>query len=150
MPPTPFPAGKTIKELGIDTTRKFVVVDNESGFAVGTVLSYLEESTKPFLYRFMMKGQLECCSYLHWLAYYEPTEQEEWEPKVYDIVGVNLEVLKVQGKRVLARVPGALELEYRMWLNQDTITLISRPPAPRKVTMAEVNEKFGETVIIEG
>ena len=86
-----------------------------------------------------------CTFQLIELAYYEPTEQEVWEPKEKDLVNLKGAVVQVKPNGSLTVSVGGYNLAF---LPKD-VEFFSRP-APRKVTMAEVCERFGETVIIEG
>ena len=150
MPPTPFPAGKTIKELGIDTTRKFVVVkpDGESiknGLKVGDIGRLPNESSKNSsivcLY-VIESGQHHYC-YISELAYYEPTKLDAWEPKEGDLVAVKGQIIAVNKDRSVHVSIG----DGRMFsVPPQTLSLVSRPT--RKVTMKEVEQAMGGPVEI--
>ena len=79
------------------------------------------------------------------LAYYEPTEQEEWKPKVGDEVAIKGDIVQITkagsihistGDRIIYSVP------------PQALKFLSRPPAPRKVTMKDVEAAMGGPVEI--
>lgn len=69
--PQPFEPDKTIKELGIDPTRKFIVVRNAGGFNKGDILNLREDddSYNPFFVRVSDHYEYPC--HFDKLAYYE-------------------------------------------------------------------------------
>ena len=77
-----FPAGKTAEELGIDTSKKFVVVNknNKSGFSIGDVLKfdrqdgYEEHNPKVYLFRHENSGLRQLIGLEH-LAYLEEEDE---------------------------------------------------------------------------
>lgn len=77
-----FPAGKTAKELGLDTSRKFVVVNknNKSGFSIGDVLKfdrqdgYEEYHPKVYLFRHENSDLRQLIGLEH-LAYLEEEDE---------------------------------------------------------------------------
>jgi len=82
---TPFERGKTIKELGIDITRKFVVVEGYSVFySKGDilVLDRDDDSSSPWFKNISNNDKVLACS-LHFLVYYNdqsiPELLETWD-----------------------------------------------------------------------
>lgn len=154
--PTPFPPNKTIKELGIDTTREFVVVSKSSGHLlnVGDILKFCvdDNTTKPFFMR--ESDGMTAWIALSDLAYAdEPTEKKEpYVPRVGDRIqiegvvnGVSYSddfIIIFDGDKFPCITPKEVV---------ERAILISR--APRILTKSEaeklLKEKLGEDVTIE-
>ena len=185
----PFEPNKTAEELGIDKTRKFVVVEREKGSSVGifedgeiihftghgctalfkndhgneeemrwSELAYAEENAIcGFLLSVSEYGKQERCGNgsdcpIH--------VQKPYVPRVGDRVSAEGEIVGMmyasgEGREYESFVvrfdesePGYKRQHCRFY-KQGSLKLLSRKP-PRKVTMEEVREKFGEDVEIVG
>lgn len=160
--PTPFEAGKTSEQLGIDTSRKFVVVnpvDQEGGFKEkGEILSCMRDSYET------ISGCMEFESvksrktgFMYWseLAYADDEPKPEaYEPRVGDRVSCEGEVLGVHiespenGTITRLKIKGCLDGTYVL---AENLSLLSRKT--RTLTKAEaealLTEKLGESVEIE-
>lgn len=157
MNKTPFEAGKTAKELGIDTSKKFLVVREAFGipFKVGDIiiLDIDDNSSCP---RFVFVDNQLDFWYFKWsdLAYAE--EQEAYKPMVGDRVqmeGCIRSVSVTPGLWFSVVFNGAPD-EDRCVFEDDEIKhvkLLSRKT--RTLTKAEaeamLTEKLGESVVIE-
>ena len=149
-----FPAGKTAKELNLDTSRKFVVVEaGHQRFDVGTVLHFLacEESMCPI---FVADDETKHARPigLSYLAYLEEEDDEEVKKEYVPRVGdkVRLEG-KISETHDLNFCTVEVQEKYGLVLKASSLTLISR--APRTLTKAEaeklLSEKLGEDVVVE-
>lgn len=168
---TPFEAGKTAQELGIDTSRKFVVVNDgwaqphpyagHNTFRNGDLLAFLywfsiDEGTARF--KRDSDGAEDCCLWSR-LAYAddvaEPVRVEEaYEPRVGDRVSLEGDVVEIEeGRRVIVKLqPDAGEIYvYPKDVENGVLKLLSRKT--RTLTKAEaetlLTEKLGESVRIE-
>lgn len=156
----PFEPNKTAEELGIDKTRKFVVVSGNANlyFIKGSILIFLHDNGPEGKLAFFQRISDGFCEYAAWsdLAYAEEEGPEPYVPRVGDRVSLEGYVVDC--------FDGPEKPWFRMRLGKngclDSIVisgehvgkytkLISRK-SPRKVTMEEVREKFGEDVEIVG
>lgn len=165
-----FPAGKTAKELGIDTSRKFVVVVGDNTFNEGDVLVSIDSFFPCF--KRLSDGKKAAC-FPSQLAYLE--EEDENEKRWIDgqskggngwaISGLNKPYEprlgdKVRKDGVITGVCGnggcavGFSDDTEVWFGPketSDLTLISR--ASRTLTKAEaekmLSEKLGEEVSIE-
>jgi len=152
MPLTPFEAGKTAEELGIDLTRKFVMVRSKDfAFKEGTVLHCINHSgdTRGSNYWFT-DGM--CARVLDWseLAYASEQEQttEGYEPKEGDHISLELEVVHISDEGFITlRASDGDENLFRYGVVRKA-KLLSRK-SPRKVSLREIKEHFGQDIIIE-
>lgn len=69
-----FPEGKTITELGIDTTRKSIVVNDVGIFNKGDILALLKDDNSNAPYFKRISDGMESYCHLYRLAYYEPNK----------------------------------------------------------------------------
>ena len=156
--PTPFEAGNTAKELGIDTSRKFVVVkDGHSLFQPGTVLTCLERERDDMMALFSDGCNRVYSVCWHRLAYafvHAHEEPEPYEPRVGDRVALEGEVVEVEegGRLTVKLLPSAGEIYlYPIDVANGVLKLLSRKA--RKLTKEEaerlLSEKLSEQVMIE-
>lgn len=162
--PTPFEAGKTAKELGIDTSRKFVVVSNGKGeiFRTGDIVKM--SGSAPFAIEpgatFQNKQGDKEIMFWRELAYADDVadpvhEEEAYQPRVGDRVSLEAEIVSVYAT-------DRPRCDVKLLL--PNITLITVPVedlarakllfrAPRTLTKSEaealLTEKLGESVRIE-
>ena len=152
---TPFPPNKTIKELGIDPSRKFiVVVDEYYEFKKDDILILEtdDDSVCPFFKR-LSDGRIVWCN-LSRLAY-----AEEHEVKVGDrflVVHLTFEVdsLHNGGFMAVRLIPWEgnknnliKQANHGVLFSLEEAHLLHwLPRTKRKVTQAQVNERFGEEV----
>ena len=137
-----FPARKTAKELGIDTSRKFVVVEGNEVFDEGDIL-VLEEDDNTIRPNFKRVSDSETSFLtLSYLAYLE--EEEEYVPRAGDKVRLEGEIV-IDQCGTWIKCPLRNNGEHNSWLIQDipaSLTLISR--APRTLTKAEATKLLEE------
>jgi len=75
-----FEGGKNAKELGIDTSRKFIVMDSNGWFIKGEILTFEHDDVNP--YPLFTNGISEWCVPWSRLAYYdEPTAELHNKPQ---------------------------------------------------------------------
>ena len=160
-----FPAGKTITELGLDLSRKFVVVVGDNTFNEGDVLvsidsflpcfkrlsdgkkaacfpsqlAYLEEEDEKIEYTVDPEKDVDTTDFLSGMNYIPRLgDKVRLEGKIRKIHAFNFCTVEVQEK-------------YELTLKTSSLTLISR--APRTLTKAEaekmLSEKLGEEITIE-
>lgn len=146
-----FEAGKSAKELGIDTTRKFVVVKNMTHhlFEIGETLFY-DRGNEDYEYAYFINegSESHLCSWENLAYYEEPTQEPEvYVPKVGDVVQLEATIKSV-------REDGCSYMTFK-GQNRDTagivlepdelahIKLISRKPK-LKLTMEQLREKVGD------
>ena len=151
MPPTPFPAGKTIKELGISTDRRFVIANPtsqhlEQGMEIGDTgfIGWCSQHASIVPFRLDKKTGSTTEVFLSELAYYEPTDPEAWKPKVGDVVsiqGVVLDVSNGSPKKVNVKLEGGEDVLHSY--DSLNFTFLSRPTPPRKVTRKEIEQALG-------
>lgn len=166
-----FPAGKTAEELGIDTSKKFVVVNknNKSEFSIGDVLKfdrqdgYEEHNPKVYLFRHENSGLRQLIGLEH-LAYLEEDDENEkrwidgqskggngwaisglnkpYEPRLGDKVRKDGVITSVCGNGGCAV---GFSDDTEVWFDPketSDLTLISR--APRTLTKAEAEKMLSE------
>lgn len=152
--PTPFEAGKTARELGIDTSRKFAVVSNGKGeiFRTGDIVKL--SGSAPFAVEpgatFQNKQGDEETMFWRELAYADDeAKPEPYQPRVGDRVSVEVTVVELESEIVWLRGHGVLMGVDRSEVS--CLTLLSRKT--RTLTKAEaealLTEKLGEQIIIE-
>lgn len=154
-----FPAGKTITELGIDTSRKFVVVKSFGPFVEEDVitiacdeydampivrrihdgmsnwmpldnLAYLEEEDEKIEYTVDPEKDVDTTDFLSGMNYVPRVgDKVRLEGKIRKIHAFNLCTIEVQEK-------------YELTLKTSSLTLISRPP--RTITKAEAEKMLSE------
>lgn len=152
--PTPFPPYRTIKELGIDTARKFIVLPEEDAFNPGDILVLEnDDNTRQPEFKRISDGETNFIA-LDRLAYADEQEEkkEPYVPRVGDRVSLEGEVTKVYpGARARIVFKGANNGIVMHELEVKNATLLSR--APRTLTKYEaeklLKEKLGEDVTIE-
>jgi hypothetical protein len=119
----PFAPNKTIKELGIDVNRKFVVVDNGNPFSKGEILTLSRDDNTDIPF-FKDREGWERCIALCFLAYADKTLRDvEIGDKVVTPYGDEVEVMDVGIKGLLYKgcVMGSIhymnfsEAEARGW-----------------------------------
>lgn len=174
---TPFEAGKTAKELGIDTTRRFVLTKDIEKYHKGLMFTVKDaDPEKGYATFFCLSRDPFETFLIDWknLAYAPQSDvspekhalreaidplqvatgttvsppTEEYKPQVGDIV-------RLEGKVSEIDEDGSFSVEIAgrygtRWQKDDYkkhITLISRK-AKRRVTLEEVKAKFGEDVEI--
>lgn len=153
--PTPFPAGKTFRELGLDQNRVFVVMDNEdkgeNDFKVGDLVKIIrveidKEYSVPTCKR--LSDGAERYMYLHELAYADSPEQP-YIPRVGDRVSLEGEIKEIDsdGYIIFRSSPSGVCIGILKGAKGD-LKLLSRK-SPRRVSQQEVNAAFGEEVIVE-
>ena len=156
---TPFEAGKSAKDLNIDLTRKFVIVKAEfNPSIVGKKVNFVRYA-RPMELNVFREENSEHELFLRWdeLAYAdEPTPEvkEEYLPLIddkFELIGV------VRGVEYLPS-----EINYKVTFDDSGFEhslstkilglgrLLSRPTLPRKVTMKQIKEHFGENIEIVG
>lgn len=153
--PIPFPPGKTIKELGIDTTRKFVVVKgDEEPYSEGDilVLEYDDNSCSPKFKR--LSDNLGAFEILSNLAYAdEPEEKKEpYVPRVGDRVSVEGTVTSVHDIAFCVSLDGCVKEQVTLGnFALRSTKLLSRTSRTLTKSEAEalLKEKLGEDVTIE-
>lgn len=143
---TPFEAGKSAKELGIDVTKTFVLLDDfKSGthHPIGSRLELTEKYNPESHYAYFTDGNLTQTVYWSELAYYEP--KEEYVPQVGDRVSVEGEVTYLSDGRKICqvRVNGFL-----IAFTFSQLTLLSRPTPKKSMTLAEIEAALGYRVNI--
>jgi len=74
-----FPAGKTIKEIGIDTSRKFVVVMSDNAFYAGDILVSINSELPVF--KRLSDGKEDAC-FPSQLAYLDEEDDEDYHKNV--------------------------------------------------------------------
>lgn len=149
-----FEAGKTITELGIDTTRKFVVVNWEYPFYEWDVLTLIDDdgSDSP---EFRDQGWTFGYINLDRIAYYEEELKEGDE--VYASYVSEEEALEIKIKRILLRKCSdwyvCVELrnqeDYKKWKVFTTEYWKYAVPVPKEqpikeYTIEQLQEKLGE------
>jgi len=154
MPPTPFEAGKSAKELGIDISRAFICVE-DGNFKIGSILKIDNDdgSIDPwFIDEYGHMG------FMDWknLAYYEPTPKvkEEYAPQVGDRVSLEGEIKHVfPGNESVNILFKGGHMEYQMHKNDGELsnfTLLSRPTPKREMTLKQIEDELGfEVKIVE-
>lgn len=150
--PTPFPPHKTIKELGIDVTRKFVVVDDKPiDFKSGDILTLVRDDndTTPYFCRESDKQNAYC--HLSRLAYADEPETP-YVPRVGDRVSLEGVVKKIDSEDLInVDISGTFTWYDKNELEKANVKLLSR--APRTLTRSEaealLKEKLGEDVTIK-
>ena len=151
---TPFEAGKTAKELGIDTSRKFVVVEEDYKIPLkkGDVLM-LEEDDGSLCPRFRAMDDTDYW-YFDWsrLAYADDVaEPEAYKPRVGDRVSLEGEITESNGDDIFIRLDGGYGVRMYTQKEHTRLKLLSRKT--RTLTRAEaealLTEKLGESVRIE-
>lgn len=153
--PTPFPPNKTIKELGVDTTRTFVATNDLGAIVKGDkfVLEQDDDTPSPYFFRVRSDGTIsgvQVTVNLRYLAYADDEPQEEYVPKVGDTVSLTGVITGVDPchKSIFSvKFEGSSEPCVLEDDEYEHVKLLSRKQ-PRRVTLAEVREKFGEDVEI--
>jgi len=155
-----FPAGKTLKELNLDTSRKFVVAvkDGHHTFDVGDILEFAYDYSDYWAsfirVRDGKRGGIHH-SHLAYLDEEDDVEKKEYVPRVGDRVSVEAVVksIDVDDNSFMLDFPISVVHAWAWWpvKDADNLTLISR--ASRTLTKAEaekmLSEKLGEEVSIE-
>lgn len=156
--PTPFEAGKNARELGIDTSKKFVIIstdkgDRNRGLKAGDIVTLRGDdgSCAPF---FLDKNGETCCLYWSQLAYAdEPEVKEEYVPMVGDRVSLEGEIVSVEDgpNTAIKFVCGSIDMLCLMPSKvMKRATLLSRPTPKREMTLKQIEEKLGfEIKIVE-
>lgn len=161
--PKPFEAGKTAKELGIDTSRKFVVVKGgHSLFQPGTVLTCLERERDDMMALFSDGCDRVYSVCWHRLAYafvHAHEEPEPYVPKVGDRVVLEAIVTESFHEHPLfADQVVTIQFQEEATYHVEKDVFYSANPKPlsretRKLTKEEaerlLSEKLGESVTIE-
>ena len=154
--PTPFEANKTAKELGIDTTRRFIVLEDSIGnFKKGDILTlkYDDNSWAPWFYSNRYPQGESHVSKWDLLAYADEPEpsKELYEPRVGDRVSLEGEIIIVDQAGIRVVFDGSHNSLFTASEKIKHITLLSRKQ-PRTLTKPEaealLKEKLGEEVLI--
>jgi len=168
-----FPAGKTAEELGIDTSKKFVVVNknNKSEFSIGDVLKfdrqdgYEEHNPKVYLFRHENSGLRQLIG-LERLAYLEEEDEKieytvdpekdvdttdflsgmNYIPRVGDRVYVEAIVEKIDKDDETLRldIPSSISHAWAWWPLAHAGKLTLISRAPRTLTKAEAEKMLSE------
>lgn len=155
--PTPFEAGKNARELGIDTSRKFVIVstdegDRNRGLKVGDIVTLRGDdgSCAPF---FLDKNGESRCLLWSQLAYAdEPEAKEEYVPMVGDRISLEGVVATHNHPNGGAWVDFHKDVDNVFLIGSimKNATLLSRPTPKREMTLKQIEEKLGfEIKIVE-
>mgnify|MGYP003554998805 CR=1 FL=1 len=142
MTPKPFEAGKNAKELGIDVTRSFIIVDAfdwmiNDGFPNGTIVKLRKDDGSKWPYFFKENGEQTCVGWDQ-LAYADEPAPEPYKPCVGDRVSVKGHVVDISEEWQTCQV----EINgFITAFSYPQIALLSR--SPRKVTRAEVEKLLG-------
>ena len=156
--PTPFPPNKSAEELGIDLKRKFVVTYPGSGSFDEEVIfveKYVPDTTVAYFYKLLRHERIMLS--WSWLAYADEPETEAYVPQVGDKIAIQVgDKIAIRGEVVQIENGGLIHVKVPEWknvwvINPERISafkLLFRPKPKRKVTQAEINERFGEEVEI--
>lgn len=149
-----FEAGKTITELWINTTRKFVVVKSEGVFNEGDILELIMDDNT-YSPQFRNQNWVESYKYLKNLAYYEEEMQEGDEVYVSDIS--EKRAIERKDKIILLRkcsdgyvcIESDYEEDYKKWGMFETEMWKYAVPVPKEqpikeYTIEQLQEKLGE------
>ena len=151
--PIPFEAGKNAKELGIDTSRTFVVLnENGSPFEFGEIVAIaIDDDTEIPRFESTKTGAKGDCFWSR-LAYADETEP--YQPRIGDRVSLEGEVMEVEegGRLTVHLLPSAGELYvYPIDVANGVLKLLSRKT--RRLTKEEAErllcEKLNEQITIE-
>jgi hypothetical protein len=157
-----FEPNKNIKELGIDITRKFVVVE-KGNFEVGDILKLeRDDNSKIPYFKRLKDGEITCCS-IDKLAY-APIKKEfskdgleygdelvykgDVENKIHvlDVFEHSLLTYQIETNGIKI---GSSIYTFEEAAQLFTITQPEETPEVLEVTMSEVCEKFGKEVKIK-
>lgn len=165
--PTPFEPNKTAKELGINTSKVFVIVGGEDwsddwkkSIGKRVVLAADINSIEPCFqtedFSLLPHGMKAGPFYWHELAYAddqeqkpEAKEQSQYVPQIGDMVQLEGRVTRVDGE--LAAV--TFNNINQIMLDNTEIShakLLSRPKPKLRLTMQQLREKVGEDFEIVG
>jgi len=94
--PTPFPPNKTARDLGIDTTRKFVMMKDYLLFPKGEILVLFKDDDTDSPYFISIKDGIEHAASWSSLAYYEePVTERKFEVGQTIEFTVRTKILKI-------------------------------------------------------
>ena len=149
-----FARGKTIRQLCIDTTRKFVVVKWDDDFKKGEILTFVKDDNAEAPW-FRNEKWIVALMSLDCIAYYE--DQVKEGDRIYVSDWSAEDALEEERERILLRkcnngyvcIQHGLEEDYLEWKTFETVTwkyAVSIPEKKTKTITIQVTEEQEEEI----